>query len=265
MTRFVRYSSADGPRFGLVDADGVRGIEGHPFGTWRDTGEQVPLDRLRLLAPMIPTKVVAVGKNYADHAAEMGGDLPSSPLLFLKPTSAIVGPGDPIQVPTELTDEVHHEAEVGVVLSRQLSRATPEEAAEAILGVTAANDVTARDLQRAEPQWTRGKGMDTFLPLGPAIATDVDLGNLRVVARVNGEVRQDGTTADLVFDVPTLLSFISQSITLLPTDLVLTGTPAGVGPIVPGDTVEVEVDGVGSLVNPVIARPPRRGDRGAPT
>lgn len=259
MTRFVRYASPDGPRFGVVDDTGVRAIDGHPFGDWDDTGLQVPLDTLRLLAPMIPTKVVAVGRNYADHAAEMGGDLPQQPLLFFKPTSAIVGPGDPIQIPTDLTDEVHHEAEVAVVVSRQLSRATPDEAAEAILGVTAANDVTARDLQRAEPQWARGKGMDTFLPLGPAIATDVNLSDLRVVGRVNGDVRQDGTTADLVFDVATLLSFISQAITLLPTDVVLTGTPAGVGPIVPGDTVEVEVDGVGSLVNPVIARPARGG------
>ncbi len=257
MTRFVRYASPDGPRFGVVDESGVRALEGHPFGDWEDTGRQVPLDTLRLLAPIIPTKVVAVGRNYADHASEMGGGLPTSPLLFLKPTSAIVGPGDPIQIPTELTQEVHHEAEVAVVVRRQLSRATPAEAAEAVLGVTAANDVTARDLQRAEPQWTRGKGMDTFLPLGPAIATDVDLAALRVVGRVNGEVRQDATTADLVFDVATLLSFISQSMTLLPTDVVLTGTPAGVGPIVPGDTVEVEVDGVGSLVNPVIARPER--------
>lgn len=257
MTRFVRYAMPDGPRFGVVDETGVRAIDGHPFGNWTDTGEQVALDTLRLLAPMIPTKVIAVGRNYADHAAEMGGDLPEQPLLFFKPTSAIVGPGDPVRIPTDLTSEVHHEAEVAVVVSRQLSRATPAEAAEAVLGVTAANDVTARDLQRAEPQWTRGKGIDTFLPLGPAIATGLDLDDLRVVARVNGEVRQDGTTADLVFDVPTLLSFISQAITLLPTDIVLTGTPAGVGPIVPGDTVEVEVDGVGSLVNPVIARPER--------
>ncbi len=257
MTRFVRYATSDGPRFGVVDDQGVRAIEGHPFGGWEDTGQQVPLDTLRLLAPMIPTKVVAVGRNYADHAAELGGDVPEEPLLFFKPTSTIVGPGDPVQIPTELTQEVHHEAEVAVVVSRQLSRATPEEAAEAILGVTAANDVTARDLQRAEPQWARAKGIDTFLPLGPAVATGLDLDAVRVVGRVNGEVRQDGTTADLVFDIPTLLSFISQAITLLPTDIVLTGTPAGVGPIVPGDTVEVEVEGVGSLVNPVIARPDR--------
>lgn len=255
--RFVRHAAPEGPRFGVVEHDGVRAIDGHPFGEWQPTGEQVPLDTLRLLAPIIPTKVVGVGRNYADHAAEMGGDVPDAPLLFLKPSSAIVGPGDAIMYPTELTSEVHHEAELAVVVGRQLSRATPDEAAAGILGYTAANDVTARDLQRAEPQWTRGKGMDTFLPLGPAIATDLDLSDTRVVGRVNGEIRQDGNTADLVFDVAHLLSYISQAMTLLPTDIVLTGTPAGVGPVVPGDAVEVEIAGIGSLVNPVVERPTR--------
>lgn len=255
MPRFARYSTDTGPQFGLVDEVGVHAIDGHPFGDWRETGRQVDIEGLRLLAPVIPTKVVAVGRNYRDHASELGGDVPDTPLLFFKPTSAIIGPGDPILYPTDLTEEVHHEAEMAVVVGRQLSRATPEQAAEAVMGVTAANDVTARDLQRAEPQWTRGKGMDTFLPLGPAIATDVEVGDLEVVCRVNGDVRQSGTTADMVFDVPTLLSFISQTMTLLPTDVVLTGTPSGVGPIVPGDVVEVEVGGVGSLVNPVAERP----------
>jgi len=150
---------------------------------------------------------------------------------------------------------VHHEAEVAVVVGAKLTRASVAEAAEGVAGYTAANDVTARDLQQREPQWTRAKGMDTFLPLGPSMTTELDLSDTRVVCRVNGQVRQDGTTADLVFDVPTLLAWISQSITLLPTDVVLTGTPAGVGPIEPGDTVEVEVPGIGSLVNPVVARP----------
>lgn len=255
MTRFVRYATLSGPEFGVVDESGVRAIEGHPFGVWTETAREVPLDRLRLLAPIIPTKVVAVGKNYAAHAQEMGGDVPTQPLLFFKPTTAIIGPGDPILYPTDLTSEVHHEAEVAVVVGAKLTRATPTEAAEGIAGYTAANDVTARDLQRSEPQWARGKGMDTFLPLGPSMTTELDLADTRVVCRVNGQVRQDGTTADLVCDVPTLLSWISQSITLLPTDVVLTGTPAGVGPIEPGDTVEVEVPGIGSLVNPVVVRP----------
>lgn len=255
MPRFVRYAAQSGPEFGLVDDTGVRAIEGHPFGEWGETNRQVPLDRLRLLAPIIPTKVVAVGRNYAAHAQEMGGEVPAEPLLFFKPTTAIIGPGDPILYPTDLTSLVHHEAEIAVVVGAKLTRASVAEAAEGIAGYTAANDVTARDLQRAEPQWARGKGMDTFLPLGPSMTTELDLSDTRVVCRVNGQVRQDGTTADLVFDVPTLLSHISQSITLLPTDVVLTGTPAGVGPIEPGDTVEVEVTGIGSLVNPVVARP----------
>lgn len=254
MPRFVRYATDRGPAFGVVDEGGVTAIEGHPLGDWSATGERVELEGLRLLAPIIPTKVVAVGRNYRDHAAEMGGDVPAEPLLFLKPNSAIIGPGDPILYPSDLSQEVHHEAEVAVVVGRRLTRASVDEAAEAVLGVTAANDVTARDLQRAEPQWTRGKGMDTFLPLGPALATDVDVADLAVRCLVNGEVRQDGTTADLVFPVPELLAHISQAITLLPTDVVLTGTPSGVGPIEPGDVVDVEVEGVGNLVNPVVDR-----------
>ena len=257
MPRFVRYATPSGPEFGVVDESGVRAIEGHPFGDWSDTGRQVPLDTLRLLAPVIPTKVVAVGRSYADHAVEMGNEPPDEPVLFFKPTSAIIGHGDPIQIPTELTSDVHHEAEVAVVIGRQLSRATPEEAAAGIMGYTAANDVSARDLQAAEPQWARAKGIDTFLPLGPSITTDLDRTDTPVICRVNGEERQHGNLADLAFDIPWMISWISQAMTLLPTDVVLTGTPAGVGPIVPGDTVEVEVPGIGSLVNPVVARAPR--------
>ena len=259
MTRFVRFASQGQPRYGVVDEGRIELIDPHPFTPrWERTGEFVELAGLKLLAPVIPTKVVCVGKNYADHAAEMGGEVPAEPLLFLKPSSAVIGPGEPIQVPTDLTDEVHHEAELAVVLGRTLHRATPDEASEAILGYTAANDVTARDLQRRDGQWTRAKGFDTFLPLGPSIATDLDVSDVRVTCRVDGVVRQDGTTRDLVVDVPHLLAHISQVMTLLPTDLVLTGTPAGVGPIEAGDVVEVEVAGVGSLVNPVVARVDRK-------
>ena len=255
MTRFVRFAHQGTPRFGVVDEASISMIDPHPFGNWERTGEQVELAGLKLLAPVIPTKLVCVGKNYADHAAEMGGDVPAEPLLFLKPSSAVIGPGEAIQYPTDLTEEVHHEAELAVVVGRTLQRATPAEAADAILGYTAANDVTARDLQRRDGQWTRAKGFDTFCPLGPSIATELDLADTAVVCRVDGAVRQDGSTRDLVFDVPTLLSTISQVMTLLPTDVVLTGTPAGVGPIHPGNVVEVEVGGVGSLVNPVVERP----------
>jgi 2-keto-4-pentenoate hydratase/2-oxohepta-3-ene-1,7-dioic acid hydratase in catechol pathway len=255
MSRFVRFAHQGSPRYGVVDDARIELIDPHPFTPrWERTGEFVELAGLRLLAPVIPTKVVCVGKNYAEHAAELGGEVPAEPLFFLKPSSSVIGPNEPIQVPTELTREVHHEAELAVVVGSTLRRATPDEAAAAILGYTAANDVTARDLQRREDQWFRAKGFDTFLPLGPSIATDLDLADTRVVCRVDGAVRQDGSTGDLVVDVPTLLSQISQVTTLLPTDVVLTGTPAGVGPIEPGDVVEVEVGGVGSLVNPVVAR-----------
>lgn len=253
--RFVRFARPDGPAYAVVDDARLAVIEPHPFGPWQRTGEQVDLAGVRLLAPVIPTKVVCVGRNYADHAAEMGGEVPAEPLLFLKPSSAVIGPGEAIQYPTGLTEEVHHEAELAVVVGRTLHRATPAEAAAAVLGYTAANDVTARDLQRRDGQWTRAKGFDTFLPLGPSIATELDVADLRVVCRVDGMVRQDGSTRDLMFDVPTLLSAISQVMTLLPTDVVLTGTPAGVGPIHPGNVVEVEVTGIGSLVNPVVAGP----------
>ncbi len=256
MSRFVRFSHQGQPRYGIVDDARIAVIDPHPFTPrWERTGEHVELAGLRLLAPVIPTKVVCVGKNYADHAAEMGGEVPAEPLLFLKPSSAVIGPGESIQYPTGMTDEVHHEAELAVVIGNTLQRATPERAADAILGYTAANDVTARDLQRRDDQWTRAKGFDTFLPLGPSIATDLDLADTPVVCRVDGIVRQEGSTKDLVVDVPTLLATISHVMTLLPTDVVLTGTPAGVGPIHPGNVVEVEVGGIGSLVNPVVARP----------
>ena len=258
MARVVRFATDEGPRYGMVDGTEVAVIEPHPFAAHRPTGERLPIQGLRLLAPVIPSKVVCVGKNYRDHAAEMGGDVPSEPLLFLKPSSSVIGPGEPIRYPTGHTEEVHHEAELAVVIGALLAQVTPEEAALGIYGFTAANDVTARDLQRRDSQWTRAKGFDSFCPLGPAIATDLDPTDVGVRCLVDGQVRQDGTTADLVFDVPTLVSYISQIMTLLPADVILTGTPAGVGPIVPGQTVRVEVDGVGALDNPVVDRAQER-------
>ena len=262
MARVVRFASETGPRYGLVQDREVAVIEPHPFAAHHPTGETVPLEGLQLLAPVIPSKIVCVGRNYRDHAAEMGGDVPAEPLLFTKPATAVIGPGQPIRYPSDLTSEVHHEAELAVVIGALLSQVTPEEAKLGIYGFTAANDVTARDLQRSDGQWTRAKGFDTFCPLGPAISTDIDPHDVGIRCSVNGEVRQDGTTRDLVFDVPTLVSYISQVMTLLPTDVILTGTPAGVGPIVPGDVVRVEIDGIGALENPVVER--RRPDRTAP-
>lgn len=202
------------------------------------------------------SKVVAVGRNYQAHAAELGNTVPAQPLLFLKPPSAIVGPGDAIELPAQST-RVEHEAELGVVIGRRLRDAGPEEAMACILGITCVNDVTARDLQRSDVQFTRAKGFDTFCPVGPIVVPldGLDVNDLAVVARVNGVVRQSGRTRDMIFPVATLLSFISRIMTLEPGDLVSTGTPEGVGPLVAGDVVEVEVQGVGVLSNPVRARP----------
>jgi 2-keto-4-pentenoate hydratase/2-oxohepta-3-ene-1,7-dioic acid hydratase in catechol pathway len=263
-TRVVRVQHAGTPRYGVLDGTEVALIDPHPFSPYRMTGDRLPVQGLQLLAPVIPSKVVCVGKNYRDHAAEMGGEVPDQPLLFLKPSSSVIGPGEPIRLPTDVSDEVHHEAELAVVVGALLQRVSPEQAAAGVLGYTCANDVTARDLQRTEGQWFRAKGFDSFCPLGPAIATGIDASDLRVRCLVDGEVRQDGTTADLVWDVPTLLSEISQVTTLLPSDVVLTGTPAGVGPLAPGQRVRVEIDGIGVLDNPVVDRqatePPTRGN-----
>jgi 2-keto-4-pentenoate hydratase/2-oxohepta-3-ene-1,7-dioic acid hydratase in catechol pathway len=256
--RFVRFLYEGLPRYGLVDGAEVAVIDPHPFAAHAATGERVPLEGLKLLAPVLPSKIVAAGHNYADHAAELGNEVPTEPLLFLKPSSSVIGPGDPIRLPTDLSNEVHHEAELAVVIGALLQRVTPEQALAGVFGATIANDVSARDLQRSEPQWFGAKGFDSFCPLGPAIAVGLDLANLRVRSSVDGELRQDGTTADLIQGVADLVSRISHIMTLLPGDVVLTGTPAGVGPIEPGQTVRIEIEGIGVLENPVV-------DRNAPT
>lgn len=253
-TRIVRFAHEGSPRYGVLDGDEVAVIEPHPFTAHRPTGERVPVSGLTLLAPVIPSKIVCVGKNYRDHATEMGGDVPEEPLLFLKPSSSVIGPHEEIRLPTDRSREVHHEAELAVVIGALLQRVTPQEAASGVLGYTCANDVTARDLQATEGQWFRAKGFDSFCPLGPAIATDLDPGDLGVRCFVDDETRQDGTTADLVHGVARLVAEISQVMTLLPSDVVLTGTPAGVGPLRVGQTVRVEIDGIGALTNPVVDR-----------
>jgi 2-keto-4-pentenoate hydratase/2-oxohepta-3-ene-1,7-dioic acid hydratase in catechol pathway len=215
-------------------------------------GPSLPLSAVRLLPPCRPTKIVAVGVNYRAHAAEFGKAVPAEPLLFLKPPSALLGPGQAIVLP-RMSELVHHEAELAAVIGRRLRSASPEEARAAVLGYTCLNDVTARDLQRQDGQFTRAKGFDTFAPVGPWIETELDPRDLRLWCRVNGEVRQDGRTSDMVWDVPALLSFISRIMTLWPGDVVTTGTPPGVGPLVPGDRVEVEIEGIGVLANPCVA------------
>lgn len=245
--------------FGAVEGEPEAGpqaltvaeIDGHPFGELRFTGQRWALADVRLLSPILPSKVVCVGRNYVEHAAELGNDVPREPLLFLKPSTSVIGQQDVIRLPTQ-SKQVEHEAELAVVIgapgARRVDRAG---AAAAIFGYTCANDVTARDLQRSDGQWTRAKGFDSFCPLGPWIATDVDVSDVEVRCEVNEEVRQLGRTKDMVFDVPTLVSYASHVMTLLPGDVLLTGTPAGVGPLVPGDLVTVSVGGIGTLANRV--------------
>jgi 2-keto-4-pentenoate hydratase/2-oxohepta-3-ene-1,7-dioic acid hydratase in catechol pathway len=254
MTRFVRFLVDDEPAYGVIEGEEVAVIEPHPFTAYRPSGRRLPIAGLRLLAPVIPSKIVAVGRNYVDHAAELGNDVPAEPLLFLKPSTAVIGPGDPIRLPTDLSDEISYEGEIAVVIGALISRVAPEVAAKAVLGITCANDLTLRDVQRRESQWARAKGFDGSCPLGPAIATGLDLADIRIRTFVDGELRQDGSSSQMVFDIPRVVSEISQVMTLLPGDVVLTGTPAGVATLVPGQRVRVEIDGVGALENPAVDR-----------
>ncbi|MGH8897488.1 MAG: fumarylacetoacetate hydrolase family protein [Egibacteraceae bacterium] len=250
--RIARVARPDGPSFGVVREDHVVLIDGHPFGPFTLTDQIAPLEKVRLLAPVIPAKILCTGQNYATHAAELGHEVPLEPLIFSKPATAVIGPGSDIRLPA-LSERVDHEAELAVVIGRLTRKVAVADALDAVLGYTCANDVTARDLQQRDGQWTRAKGFDTFCPLGPWIETELDIAAaLAVRCLVNGEVRQDGTTTDLVFDIPTLISYCAAFTTLLPGDVILTGTPAGVGQVVAGDTVDVEVEGIGTLSNPVV-------------
>lgn len=252
--KIARFSHDDGISFGIVDDDELVVLKADPmFAGYDTTGERVPLAGARLVAPVIPrSKVVCIGKNYHDHAAEMGGEAPAEPLLFLKPNTAVVGPNDAIVLPFQ-SSQVEHEGELAVVIGRITKNVTVADAMNSVFGYTVANDVTARDLQRADGQWARAKGFDTFCPLGPVIETELS-DDARVITRVNGEVRQNGPVSDLVHSIAYLIAYASSVWTLLPGDVILTGTPAGVGPLVDGDTVEVEVTGIGTLSNPVIRR-----------
>ena len=242
-----------GPEGGIDDDTTVTPIAGHPFGSFEASGPAVPYADVRLLAPVLPSKIIAVGKNYAAHAREMGGDVPTEPVIFLKPSTSVIGPGDRIALPVQ-SEQVEHEAELAVVISRLCSEVPVKRVPEVILGYTCANDVTARDLQRLDGQWTRGKGFDTFCPLGPWIETDVDTSDLAISCRVNGELRQDARTSELERDVDELVAWISNVMTLLPGDVILTGTPAGVGPLVDGDAVSVSISSIGTLTNRVTLR-----------
>ena len=263
--RIARFAVAGGdPRFGIVELEADEGqfpdtiavIDGDPLaGPVNYTGERIALDDARLLAPVIPrSKILAVGKNYAAHAAEFDGEVPPEPLIFMKPNTSVIGPDDVIVRP-QLSHNVHFEGELAVVIGRFCRKVPVERAAEVIVGYTVANDVTARDLQRSDGQWTRAKGFDTFCPLGPWIVTHLGIdeaADLSLVTSVDGEVKQDANTNQMVYSIAELIAYVSAFATLLPGDVLLTGTPAGVGPLLAGQRVSVEIDGIGTLTNPVV-------------
>ncbi len=273
--RIARFSRDDAVAYGVVQEvspDGNSGaavspgteglliaeLQGHPFGVGTDsvryTGASYPVADVRLLAPVLPTKVVAIGKNYADHAKEMGGEPPAEPVIFLKPSTSVTGPGDPVARPVKLSERVDFEGELAVVIGRLCRDVPAERVREVIFGYTCANDVTARDLQSRDGQWSRAKGFDTFCPLGPWIETDLDPSDLELTTSVNGEVKQQSRTSLLLHDVTGLICYVTAVMTLLPGDILLTGTPAGVGPLVHGDRVTVSIQGIGELTNPVVDR-----------
>lgn len=254
--KWLRFEGAAGPQYGRqVGAAEVEPVLGTPFDGAVATGQRIPLDAVRLLAPVAVRRVFGVGLNYVNHIRETGSKTPRIPLLFMKPEGTVVGPDAPVVYPRE-GKEVHYEAELAVVIGRRARRVALADAPSVILGYTCANDISERVIQREEMGMgclVISKGYDTFCPLGPVIVTDLDPACLRIVARVNGVTRQDSSTADLLFDVPTLVSYLSQAVTLEPGDVIITGTPAGVGPVVPGDVMEIEIEGIGVLRNPVIA------------
>ena len=252
--KIVRIKAGDDIAYGVADVEGVLVYRGSPFVAWEPTETVVPWETAQLLAPVLPSKLVAVGRNYEDHAAERGGEVPDEPLIFLKPATSVIGPEANVVHPA-ISNDVQHEAELAAVISRVARHVMAEDASAFIMGYTAANDVTARDLQMKDGQWARAKGFDTFCPLGPAIETELDpLEKLAVICRVNGEVRQAGFTSDMVFGVAEILEYVTAVMTLLPGDVILTGTPAGISRVVPGDVMEVEIDGIGILQNPVVSR-----------
>lgn len=250
--QIARISLESGPRYAIVDHDTDEYVilAGDPIFQGLDTtGQRVARKGTRILSPVIPrSKVVAVGRNYAAHIEEMGSDTPESPLLFLKPNTSVIGNDDFILQPS-WSNEISYEAELAVIIGRPCKDVPVERVDEVIYGYTAANDVTARDIQREEEQWTRAKGFDTSCPLGPVIDLDFDPTDVVIQTRVNGELRQDGRSSQMIHSVKELVSYISHSFSLLPGDVILTGTPAGVGTLNPGDVVEVEIEGIGTLSN----------------
>ena len=251
--RLIRFQyKKEAPCFGWILEDRVGKIEGDPFGNYRRLEAVIPLNEVKLLAPVEPSKIICVGLNYSLHAKEQGSELPKLPLLFLKPPSAIINPGETILLPSQ-SKRVDHEAELVVVIGKRGRHITAESAQDHVYGYTVGNDVTARDIQKSDDQWTRGKGFDTFCPFGPWIDTKFDASDALITCKVNGQPRQMSSTRDLIFRVDALVAFISSVMTLEPADIIFTGTPAGIGPLLVGDVVVVEIEGLGKLTNPVAA------------
>lgn len=259
--KIVRVLHDSKVSFGLLAGDAVNLLPGSPFDSLTPTGQLVPLARAKLLAPVAPPNILAIGLNYRGHAAETNTPLPERPLLFMKASSALLNPGDPIRLPVVAPNEVDFEAELAVVIGRAAKHVPAEKALDYVLGYTCANDVGARDVQkRIDTQWVRAKSFDTFCPLGPCIETDLDPARAGIRSRLNGRVMQDSNTSDLIFSAASLIAYLSSCMTLLPGTVLMTGTPPGVGvarkpPVFlrPGDTIEIEIDGVGVLSNPVVA------------
>jgi len=268
--RIARFAVGDEVRYGVVDGEAAQSSEqrngagtaaltvselsGHPFGPGTEvqvTGARYAVPDVRLLAPVLPSKIVAIGRNYLEHARELGNEPPSEPLIFLKPSTAVIGPADAIVRPDRLSNRVDFEGELAIVFGRLCRDVPAERVPEVIFGYTCANDVTARDLQASDGQWSRAKGFDTFCPLGPWIETELDAADVQLTTTVNDEIKQNSRTSLLIHDIPTLVTYVTSVMTMLPGDVLLTGTPAGVGPLVAGDSVSVSIEGIGTLTNRV--------------
>lgn len=238
-------------QYGVLEDDQIKIIEGDIFSSYTVTDKTVAASDVKLLAPTEPSKVVCIGLNYIDHAKEMNLELPEEPLIFLKPNTTVIATGDDVIYP-EQSKHIEYEAELGIVIGKMTKNVEKEEAKDAIFGYTIANDVTARDLQFSDGQWTRGKSFDTFCPIGPGIVRDIDPSNLDITLHVNGEVKQNSNTKNLIFDVEYIVSHVSKVMTLLPGDVIITGTPPGVGPVVEGDEMVVRIEGLGELRNRLV-------------
>ena len=249
--RLIRYQiKSESAQYGWVSDSKIGALIGSPFGEFQRSEALLPMDSVQLLAPVLPGKIICVGRNYGEHVKETSAEIPTTPLLFLKPPSSVIGPNQTIFLPPQ-SQQVDHEAELAVVIGKRGRWIQPSEASSYIYGYTIGNDVTARDLQRKDDQWTRSKGFDTFCPLGPWIDTEFNPADAMITCHVNGEMRQMASTRDMIFHIDQLIAFISSIMTLEVADVIMTGTPAGISPLHPGDTVEVAIDGIGKLLNSV--------------